>query len=86
MHRTQIRLTESQAAALKELAMSRDTSVAELVRQAVDILLMTSISIDQDKRERRALAAVGRFSSGHQDIAAEHDRYLENAYLNGDTD
>ena len=86
MHRTQIRLTESQAAALKELATSRDTSVAELVRQAIDLLLRTSMSIGLDERERRALAAVGRFRSGHRDTAAEHDRYLENAYLKGDTD
>lgn len=86
MHRTQIRLTESQAAALKELAARRDTSVAELVRQAVDMLLKTSMSIGQDERERQALAAVGRFRSGHRDIGAEHDRYLENAYLHADTD
>lgn len=85
MHRTQIRLTESQAAALKELATSRDTSVAELVRRAVDMLLKTSMSSGRDERERRALASVGRYRSGQLDTAAEHDRYLENDYFKGVT-
>ncbi len=86
MYRMQIRLTGSQKDSLKELAASRDTSVAELVRQAVDMLLRASVSIGQDERERRALAAAGRFRSGHRDIAAEHDRHLDDAYLHGDLD
>lgn len=86
MHRIQIRLTESQARALKELAVSQDRSVAELVRVAVDMLLSVSVSNGQDERERRAVAAVGRFHSRYRNVADEHDRYLEDAYLHGDTD
>lgn len=84
MYRTQIQLTESQAQALKELAASQKRSMAEVVREAVDMLLETSASVSREERQRRALAAVGRFHSGHHDIATEHDRYLDEAYADGD--
>ena len=60
VYRMQICLTESQGDALKELAASRDTSMAHLVREAVDLLLRTTTSVGQVERERRALSAVGR--------------------------
>ena len=84
MYRTQIQLTEAQAHALKELAASQQRSMAEVVREAVDMLLETSVSVSREERQRRALAAVGRFHSGHNDIiATEHDRYLDEAYADG---
>lgn len=51
--------------------------MAELVRQAVDLL-----TADQARKERkrRALAVVGKYGSGRADIAREHDRYLDEAY------
>ena len=84
MYRTQIQLTESQACALKEMAASQERSVAGLVREAVDMLLKTSVSVSQEERKRKALAAVGKFHSGHHTVAADHDRYLDEAFSHGD--
>lgn len=36
--------------------------------------------IDPEERKRRAIAAAGRFRSGVTDLAANHDRYLEESY------
>jgi Arc/MetJ-type ribon-helix-helix transcriptional regulator len=36
--------------------------------------------IDPEERRRRAIAAAGRFRSGVTDLAANHDRYLEDSY------
>lgn len=80
MIRTQIQLTEEQARALKILAATRRSSVAELIRQSVDILIRSSGGIDTTERRRRAITAAGRFRSGRSDIAVEHDRYLTEDY------
>lgn len=78
MVRTQIQLTEEQARALKAAAARRGVSIAELVRQGVERILAE----DEDAEKwRRAEALIGRFHSGHTDIAAEHDRYLAEDYL-----
>jgi predicted transcriptional regulator len=76
MVRTQIQLTEDQARALKHLAAQKDTSVAELVRQSVDQMLGSTGFVDTQERRRRAIAAAGRFQSGHTDLSTDHDRYL----------
>lgn len=80
MVRTQIQLTEEQAQALKKLALSRHLSIAELVRQAVDNILKSSIVIDMEERKKRAIDVAGRFSSGKHNIAREHDKYLTEAF------
>ncbi len=80
MIRTQIQLTEAQARALKRIAAERGVSVAELIRQSLDHFLQAARAGDSEERRRRALAAAGRFRSGLRDLAAEHDRYLEDAY------
>ena len=80
MIRTQIQLTEEQARALKSLAAERRTSVAELIRQGVDELLLKAVGVDAAEKRRRAMVAAGRFHSGQQDIAARHDDYLAGVY------
>ncbi|MBI4540074.1 MAG: ribbon-helix-helix protein, CopG family [Gemmatimonadetes bacterium] len=80
MVRTQIQLTQEQAAALRALAAGEGLSMAELVRTAVDRLLGDRRAVDAAERRRRALDAVGRFASGRSDVAREHDRYLAEAY------
>jgi hypothetical protein len=75
MIRTQVRLTEEQAEALKALAAKCGVSMAELIRRSVEQLLTKATSPQEDQR-RRALTIAGRFHSGRADIAAEHDRYL----------
>jgi hypothetical protein len=32
--------------------------------------------MDEGQRRRRAMAAAGRFHSGHRDLAGAHDRHL----------
>jgi hypothetical protein len=80
MYRTQIQLTESQMNGLKDLASTQKKSVAELIRQAVDVLLRSSGAINDEERRRRAIAATGRFRSGRHDLSTDHDRYLNEAY------
>lgn len=80
MIRTQIQLTEAQAQTLKALAVTRQSSVAELIRQSVDHLIRQSGTIDVAERRRRAIAAAGRFHSGQSNISTEHDHYLAEAY------
>ncbi len=78
MIRTQIQLTPEQAAALKREAGRRGVSMAALVREAIDTAVRAD---DSEARWRRASAAVGTFSSEGGNVAAEHDRHLEEAYL-----
>ena len=80
MIRTQIQLSETQAKALKDLAARQNVSVAEIIRQAVDERLRVAGADDLEQRKRRALAAAGRFHSGHSDLSAEHDRHLAEAF------
>ena len=84
MKRIQIRLTEAQYFKLENLSASRNTSMAKLIRQAVDAFLNTSLAIDHDERKRRAIAAAGQFHSGLGDLATDHDRYLNGAYAHDD--
>jgi hypothetical protein len=79
MIRTQIQLTEEQAKAIKKMATARHQSMADLIRQAVDTLLKTNISLNPDEQKKRALSVAGRFSSGKGNISREHDAYLAEA-------
>jgi hypothetical protein len=78
MVRTQIQLTEAQVRELKQLSAERGTSIAELIRQAVDAQLGMNQSLGA--RRGRALGAIGGFHSGHTDVSADHDRYLAAAF------
>lgn len=79
MIRTQIQLTEAQARALKRLAAERRVSIAELIRQSIDRLVL-SAGPDADTKRQRAIAAAGRFHSGCSDLSAKHDQHLAEAY------
>ncbi len=80
MVRTQVRLTESQMASLRELAAQRELSTSELVRQGVDTVLRSSRGASDQERRRRAIAAAGRFRSGLGDLSERHDDYLGEAF------
>lgn len=80
MVRTQVQLTEEQARGLRQLAAERGVSVAELVREAVDLLVRSGTAVLPAERQRRALQAIGRFASGLKDVSASHDEYLEETY------
>lgn len=76
MLRTQIQLTEKQAARLKAIAARRGVSVAMLIRQGVDIVISQGGASSVDELYRRAALPVGRFHSGRNDISIQHDAYL----------
>ena len=80
MIRTQIQLTEAQNEILKQLAAREGKSVAELVRQGVDQMIRSRLVVDPAEVRRRAIAVVGKFHSGNEDLSAEHDRYAAEAY------
>lgn len=80
MVRTQIQLSEEQAKAVKRIAAAQGTSMAEVIRRAVDEIMITSPAGDVNERHERALAIVGKFRSGKRDISSNHDRYLAEAY------
>ncbi|HIJ96315.1 MAG TPA: CopG family transcriptional regulator [Desulfuromonadales bacterium] len=80
MIRTQIQLPESQVATLKHLAALQHTSMAELIRRAVDLLTSSPDTNAITERKNRALAIAGRFHSGLSDVSVRHDDYLADAF------
>lgn len=77
MIRTQIQLTEEQAARLKLVAGERGISMAALIREAVEAVVTGS---ERERRWQRARESVGAFSSGRRDLAGDHDRELAEIY------
>lgn len=77
MVRTQVQLTEEQAARLRRTAAERGVSMAALIREAVEKLSPVG---SEDARWDRALAAVGSGASGSSDVSADHDRHLAQAF------
>lgn len=80
MVRTQIQLTEQQAADLKERAAREKISMAELIRRSLDDLLSKPSVSEEDEKWERARKAVGFFNSGLTDLSVNHDMYLVEAY------
>ena len=80
MIRTQVQLTEEQARTLKVLAVERESSVAELIRQSVDNFIRSTAGVTMEERRRRAIAAAGQFRSDKTDVLTNHDKYLAEAY------
>lgn len=78
VERTQISLDAAQAARLRRLARERGTSMAALIRDAVDRTYPDAGEDTPEARWQRALAAIraGGLRSGRSDIADRHDDYL----------
>ena len=80
MIRTQIQLTEAQAAKAKRLAAERSVSMAEVIRELID---REPEGDDRAERSARALAAIRRGGfhdrEGKTDVSVDHDRYLAQA-------
>jgi Ribbon-helix-helix protein, copG family. len=81
VERTQISLDAAQASRLRRLARERGTSMAALIRAAVDRAYPVDDNSSLDARWERAIAAVGGFHGNGSNVGEEHDRYLEEAYL-----
>jgi len=80
MVRTQVQLTKEQVAELKRLAAERGVSVAELVREGVEVVIRASRGMSREERRRRALAVVGRHH-GPPDLSIRHDDYFVESVL-----
>ncbi|MEX2546998.1 MAG: CopG family transcriptional regulator [Chloroflexota bacterium] len=80
MERTQISLTTEQAARLRRIAEERGTSMAALIRDAVDRVLPDEDSPTMEERWARAFAAIGTARGGGGNVSEDHDRYLSDAY------
>jgi hypothetical protein len=80
MIRTQIQLTANQIRDIKKMAISRQASVSELIRRAVDDLIKSNTRADTEEIKKRALDIVGKYHSGKKDISKKHDVYLAEAF------
>jgi hypothetical protein len=79
MVRTQIQLTEEQAARVKAIARRRGVSMATVIREAVD-----RVDDDRARSERdgwdRFADGVGAFRGGPANVSEHHDEELVRAY------
>jgi hypothetical protein len=80
MVRTQIQLTEEQAAVLHKMSAERQVSIAELIRNSIDNFVQEEAGTSRAAKVARAKSVVGQFASGHADVSSDHDRYLAEAF------
>lgn len=76
MVRTQIQLTPEQSQKLKRIANRRGVSVAEIIRQSIDIALVSEDIPDQGEIRARARSVFGKYQDSSSDVSENHDRYL----------
>lgn len=79
VERTQISLDAAQAARLRRLARERGTSMAALIRDAVERTYPDSEADSREARWARAMAVIGTHRSGLSDVSTRHDDYLVEA-------
>jgi post-segregation antitoxin (ccd killing protein) len=79
MIRTQIQMEKDQIDWLRVEARSRGVSVSQLIREGVALFRAREERFPEEKK-KRALAAVGRFSSNLSDVSDRHDDYLAEAF------
>jgi hypothetical protein len=80
MTRTIISLTDAQARHLRRVAHARGTSMAAVIRDAIDEIPEEALT-DRDVLIERALAVSGKYHSGLHDVSSNLDDYLVDAYL-----
>ena len=76
MKRTQVQLTEKQYKTIKEISSSRNISMAEVIREAIDWYCPNKAIFANKEKIQKAIGIMGKYRSGHQDISKDHDRYL----------
>ena len=79
MLRTQIQMEEDQLKWLRAEARARGVSVSQLIREGVALFRAREERFPEDKK-KRALSAVGRFSSGVSDVSERHNDYIAEAF------
>jgi hypothetical protein len=77
MRRIQIRLSQAQERAVRRRAAKTGSSIAGVVRDAIDRHVVTD---DGSTRYRRVLEVFGRYKSTARDVSERHDRYLADAF------
>jgi len=80
MVRTQIQMQEDQINWLRVEASARGVSVSQLIREGIALFRAREERFPEEKK-KRALAAVGRFSSNLSDVSERHDDYLAEAFV-----
>ena len=80
MPRLIVTLTTEQDDRLRRTARERSTSMAEVVRNAIEALPVPRV-IDRAERVRRILEMSRSFHSGSPDVAENHDAYLAEDFL-----
>jgi len=80
MIRTQIQITEEQAATLRTLSAERRRPVAELIRAGIDSFLQKEAGISGERKRARAKSAAGKFASSAAKVSVEHDSYVAEAF------
>ncbi|MBE2220214.1 MAG: CopG family transcriptional regulator [Anaerolineae bacterium] len=81
MYRTQIQLREDQSKKLKEMAAEYNVSVAELIRQSIDMLIeQESDDLTIEERWQQTFSIMGKYASDVADLSTNHDKYLAEAY------
>jgi len=80
MVRMQVQLDDAQSEALRRQAADTGRSIADLIREGVDLYLAASKKPTREEQVQRALAASGRFASGTKDASTRHDHYLAEAF------
>jgi len=76
MHRTQIQLTDKQIEAVRAIAASKGVSIAEIIRMSVENFIEKEKLNIRLEQKKRALSVAGKFRSGLNDLAQNHDKYL----------
>jgi hypothetical protein len=80
MVRTQIQITQEQAASQRSLSSERRQPVAELIRMSIDSFLQKEVGVGMERKRARAKSVAGRFASSPADVSAEHDSYLAESF------
>jgi len=84
MIRTQIQLEEKQYRILQEMAGAYNVSMANIIRQSVDLWIEreTHLKPNREKLVEQALSVVGiaEDTENLTDISINHDKYFDEAY------
>jgi len=80
MERTQISLSAEQAERLRRVARKRGTSMAALIREAVDRVVPNADTPSRSELWARALSVAGGFATDGSNVSRDHDRYLDEIY------
>ena len=79
MVRTQIQLEEDQMKWLRTRAQEKGVSISRLIREGIGLYRETEERFPEVKK-KKAIAAIGRYSSSRSDVSERHDDYLVKAF------